>query len=208
MARLRWSVDPRALAPVREIAAQIADRGRQLPHDDEAHDRLLRLLLDELTRSERGSVVVLEDLHWADSATLDFLRFMARRIQGTSAVFVVTYRKDEPAGQHVIRMCLVPLSPAGVEDLARDSVRSLATRIVVAAPKTTECPLPGVSAASALLQVHADAIGFRHELARLAVLDTIRSERTRALHAQKLDVHLRTGAVAAAFGPGIVKTGT
>ena len=127
---------PRALAPVHEIAAQIADLGRQLARDDDPRDRLFRLLLEELTRSERASVVVLEDLHWADAATLDFLRFMGRRIQRTSAVFVATYREDELAashparlalgeltGQHVIRMRLAPLSPAAVEVLARDSGR-------------------------------------------------------------------------------------
>lgn len=245
---------PRALAPVHEIAAQIADRGRPLPYDEEARDRLFRLLLEELTRSERASVVVLEDLHWADAATLDFLRFMGRRIQRTSAVFVATYREDELAashparlalgeltGQHVIRMRLAPLSPAAVEVLARDSGRDpgqlhritggnpFFVREVLASPgagvpetvrdavvaRLMRCPAaarelaglvalsPGrteawlvdamlgphpaevdASAAGGLLEVHADAIGFRHELARLAVLDTIPAERARAMHAQ------------------------
>jgi len=245
---------PRALAPVHEIAAQIADLGRQLPRDDEARDRLFRLLLEELTRRERASVVVLEDLHWADAATLDFLRFMGRRIQRTRAMFVATYREDELApshparlalgeltGQHVIRMRLAPLSPAAVEVLATDSgrdaqqlhritggnpffvrevlaspgagvpetvrdavvarlmrcqpaARELA-ELVALSPGRTELWLveamlgrhpPGVSASAAtgLLEVHADAVGFRHELARLAVLDTIPAERARAMHAQ------------------------
>ena len=258
---------PRALAPVHEIAAQIAERGRQLPHDDDARDRLFRLLLEELTRSERATIVVLEDLHWADAATLDFLRFMGRRIQRSSAVFIATYREDELAashparlalgeltGQHVIRMRLAPLSPAAVEVLARDSGRDahqlhritggnpFFVREVLASPaagvpetvrdavvaRLMRCPAaarelaalvalsPGrteawlvdamlgphpaeadASAAGGLLEVHADAIGFRHELARLAVLDTIPAERARAMHAQLAQLLAARGADAA-----------
>lgn len=258
---------PRALAPVHEIAAQIADRGRQLPHEDDARDRLFRLLLEELTRSERATIVVLEDLHWADAATLDFLRFMGRRIQRSSAVFIATYREDELAashparlalgeltGQHVLRMRLAPLSPAAVEVLARDSGRDAQqlyritggnpffVREVLASPgagvpetvrdalvaRLMRCPAaarelaalvalsPGrteawlvdamlgphpaeadASAAGGLLEVHADAIGFRHELARLAVLDTIPAERARAMHAQLAQLLAARGADAA-----------
>jgi DNA-binding CsgD family transcriptional regulator len=130
---------PRALAPVHEIAAQtLTLSGRRTP-DDEARDWLFRHLLDELARPEQVCVVVLEDLHWADAATLDFLRFIGRRIQRTSAVFIATYRDDELAsdhpvrltlgeltGHHVVRMRLVPLSLAAVEVLARESGRDAA----------------------------------------------------------------------------------
>ena len=46
--------------------------------------------------SEDGppTVVVLEDLHWADAATLDFLAFAGRRMDHTRGVLVVTYRED------------------------------------------------------------------------------------------------------------------
>jgi predicted ATPase len=37
------------------------------------------LLMQELSRPDRTSIVVLEDLHWADEATLDFVRYLARR---------------------------------------------------------------------------------------------------------------------------------
>ena len=70
---------PRALAPVHEIAAQIAQSGSPLTRDGEFGDHLFRILLEELARPERVSLVVLEDLHWADAATLDFVRFIGRR---------------------------------------------------------------------------------------------------------------------------------
>ncbi|HLZ99473.1 MAG TPA: AAA family ATPase [Steroidobacteraceae bacterium] len=130
---------PRALAPVHEIAAQTLTLGGRVIRDDDSRDRLFRLLLEELARPECVRVVVLEDLHWADAATLDFLRFIGRRIQRTSAVFIATYRDDELSadhpvrltlgeltGHHVVRMRLTPLSLAAVEMLARESGRDAA----------------------------------------------------------------------------------
>jgi len=130
---------PRALAPVQEIAAQTAALDGRGIHHDESGDRLFRVLLEDFARSERVCIVVLEDLHWADAATLDFLLFIGRRIQRTSAVFVTTYRDDELSsthplrltlgeltGHHVIRMRLAPLSLAAVEVLAKDSGRDAA----------------------------------------------------------------------------------
>src|SRR5262245_15142098 len=127
---------PRVLAPVHEIAAQTIGNASGAARDEETLDHLFRALLEDLARPGRVSVVVLEDLHWADEATLDFVRFLGRRIQRTSAVFVVTYRDDELAarhpvrvalgdltGDHVVRVRLAPLSPAAVSDLARASGR-------------------------------------------------------------------------------------
>lgn len=128
---------PRALAPVHEIAAQTSSR--RAAHDGDSRDWLFRVLLEELTRADKACVVVLEDLHWADAATLDFLRFIGRRMQRTSAVFIATYRDDELSandavrltlgeltGDHVIRMRLAPLSLAAVEVLSKDTGRNAA----------------------------------------------------------------------------------
>ena len=62
---------PRALGPIHDIAAQMpgpAGNGDQ----PGARDQLFRHLLLELSRTDRTSIVVVEDLHWADEATLDF----------------------------------------------------------------------------------------------------------------------------------------
>jgi ATP/maltotriose-dependent transcriptional regulator MalT len=127
---------PRALGPVHEIAAQTSGPAERATHDVESRDWLFRLLLEDLARPEGACLVVLEDLHWADAATLDFLRFIGRRIHRTRAVFVATYRDDELSashpvrlalgeltGHHVIRMRLAPLSLAAVEMLVGDSGR-------------------------------------------------------------------------------------
>jgi predicted ATPase/DNA-binding SARP family transcriptional activator len=58
-------------------------------------------LFEALTQSliclgqERPLVLVLDDVHWADSATLDFLPYMAPRIAGQSITLIATYRSEE-----------------------------------------------------------------------------------------------------------------
>jgi len=42
--------------------------------------------------------VVVEDIHWADDATLDLIKFLGRRIAETRTLLVLTYREDEVAG--------------------------------------------------------------------------------------------------------------
>jgi len=129
---------PRALAPVHEIAAQTLE-GSGVTSDDKSRDWLFQVILDDLARPERVCLVVMEDLHWADEATLDFLRFIGRRIHRTNAVFIATYRNEELSanhpvrlalgdltGDHVMRMRLLPLSAAAVEVLAKDTGRDAA----------------------------------------------------------------------------------
>jgi hypothetical protein len=39
--------------------------------------------------------LVPEDIYWVNSATLDFAKFLAHRINGTKCMFIFTYRHDE-----------------------------------------------------------------------------------------------------------------
>jgi len=86
-------------------------------------------------RTELGdgpAVVVVEDAHWADEATLDVVRILGRRIAATQLLVVVTYR-DEPSGPaDPLRMALGDLANVAgvvripVEPLSADGVRALA----------------------------------------------------------------------------------
>jgi DNA-binding CsgD family transcriptional regulator len=126
---------PRPLAPVLDIARQAggplwrAVRGRA---DREA---LFAAALDELEREP--ALVVLEDLHWADEATLDFLKFVGRRITQTRVLLAVSYRDDEVRSGHPLqfvlgdlprssthRLTLEPLTHAAVASLAREAGRA------------------------------------------------------------------------------------
>ena len=118
---------PRPLGPLLDLAEDLAaPDGR-----DWVPSSLVRALVREL---HTPSVVVLEDLHWADEATLDVLRLLARRIDGLPALVVATYRDDELDPSHRLRILLgeltsraadrirlEPLSPAAVAELAGTS---------------------------------------------------------------------------------------
>ena len=85
--------------------------------------------------AERQSlVIVLEDLHWSDAASLDALRYLARQLAGTPVLLVATYRDDEVTRRHQLsrmlpaivrestaaRLNLAPLDEAAVRDLITD----------------------------------------------------------------------------------------
>ena len=106
-----------------QLAARVADGAR--PYDVAA------ALLAELG-SGGAAVVVLEDVHWADEASLDVIRVVARRIEAVPAVLVLSYRDDELDRSHPLRLVLGDLSGAGevtrveLAGLSRSAVASLA----------------------------------------------------------------------------------
>ena len=62
--------------------------------------------------ASRPLVLVLEDLHWSDPASLDLLRYLARHLQHQPILLVATYRADEVTAQHP----LYPLLPLLVRE--------------------------------------------------------------------------------------------
>lgn len=90
---------------------------------------LFRMLRDIVAATP--GVLVLEDLHWADEATLDALRYLARRIEGMPTLVVGTYRHDEVTAHHPMTLLLGDLATvAGVRrvqvpPLTVDGVRHL-----------------------------------------------------------------------------------
>src|SRR5688500_12856412 len=91
--------------------------------------RVAAALLREL---QRIPLLVLEDVHWADQATLDVLRVLGRRIDSTRALVIATYRDDEGAGERPLRVVLGELASAravsrlGVPRLSLEAVHELA----------------------------------------------------------------------------------
>jgi DNA-binding CsgD family transcriptional regulator len=76
-----------------------------------AQTRLFEFLLGLLGELGRGGPVLLvvEDVHWADRSTLDFLTFLMRNLQREPVVVVVTYRDDELHRAHPLRPWLAEL---------------------------------------------------------------------------------------------------
>jgi DNA-binding CsgD family transcriptional regulator/tetratricopeptide (TPR) repeat protein len=111
---------PRPLGPFRDIAQET---GGEL-HDLVAAGAKPYQIAATITRTaqaSRGTIIVLEDLHWADEATLDTLSLLGRRIETIPALVIATYRDDELDRAHPLRRLLGELRNTG-------SIRRLTTQ--------------------------------------------------------------------------------
>ena len=81
------------------------------PELTSAQGRLFELLLDLVERmaSEQPTVLVVEDLHWADHSTRDLLGFLVRGMRRPGLLLVLTYRTDELHRRHPLRPFLAEL---------------------------------------------------------------------------------------------------
>jgi DNA-binding CsgD family transcriptional regulator len=129
---------PRPFGPLYDIAQQAKTSLRTLLDGDANRAALFAAVLDELAHEPAPTIVVLEDIHWADEATLDLVKFLARRISRTSALLILTYRDDELGREHplrsvlgdlpsanVTRLWLPPLSEGAVATLAQQAGRPI-----------------------------------------------------------------------------------
>lgn len=100
---------PRPLSLLFDIARQ--SRPDLLPLLERSADWLsvASALLADLERAPAPIIVVFEDVHWADEATFDLLKYIARRIQSTRTLMILTYREDEIDTAHPLRMALSSL---------------------------------------------------------------------------------------------------
>src|SRR3954467_2588676 len=122
---------PSPLGPFLEIADGIGGELARIASGGPQPYALTAELLREL--AARPAVVVIEDIHWADEATLDVLRLLTRRLESVPALVVTTYRDDELTRDHPLRAVLgefgaravrvnvAALSPEAVAALAAES---------------------------------------------------------------------------------------
>ncbi len=123
---------PRALGPFVDIAGAGGGTLATTVGAGATPGAVAQALTDDI-HSDR-TVVVLEDLHWADDATLDVLRLLARRIETIRMLLLVTHRDDELHRLHplqvtlgdlpvraVHRFRLAPLTLAAVQELTAAS---------------------------------------------------------------------------------------
>ncbi|HEY1508071.1 MAG TPA: AAA family ATPase [Solirubrobacteraceae bacterium] len=111
---------PRPLGPFADVAeATGGELERLVEHGGRPHE-VLAALTQEVSGAS-PTVLVLEDLHWADEATLDVLRLLGRRVDRFGALVVATYRDDELDNHHPLRIVLGELATAtGVDRVALD----------------------------------------------------------------------------------------
>ena len=243
---------PRPLGPFVDIAEEAGGELRDLVAAG-AKPYHVAAAIVRAAQANRGMIVVLDDLHWADEATLDVLSLLGRRIAAIPALVIASYRHDELGRGHPLRQLLgelrgtasirrltaPPLSRDAVAELAaphgvdadalyratggnpffvteviaargsdipstvRDAVLARAARLTGAATPVLEAvsiTLPqaelwlldalvaGAGKAleeclgSGILQVVPGGVAFRHDLARMAIEESLSPHRRRALH--------------------------
>jgi DNA-binding CsgD family transcriptional regulator/tetratricopeptide (TPR) repeat protein len=123
---------PRALGPLRDAARSAADGPLAVALSPRADpDLVFAAVHDELASPPSPAVLVIEDAHWADGATLDVLRYLGPRMQDLPAVLLVTYRDDALARDHPLRGVLGVLGSNAatrlrLTRLTADAVREMA----------------------------------------------------------------------------------
>jgi DNA-binding CsgD family transcriptional regulator len=244
-------VTPRTLGPLHDAAVATDGPLAAALAGEEVHDAVFGAVLEELALAT-PTVLLIEDAHWADDATLDVLGYAARRIAPLGALIVLTMRDDAIAPGHplhrllgvlaggpVHRLELAPLSRAAVAALAAgtgrdpDAVHALTggnpffvTEALTAAPEDVPASVKDAVLArlrhvsadcqdaveqlsvvpssvpadladallgarlstlaeaelAGLIEARLDGLGFRHELARRAIEQSLPVIRRRLLN--------------------------
>ncbi|HEY6686084.1 MAG TPA: AAA family ATPase [Propionibacteriaceae bacterium] len=101
---------PAALGPLLDLASQLDGELLRLCHAEAKRDQLYGALLQQLGDLQTFTVLVIEDVHWADEATLDLLSYLGRRIQHLPVLLLVTYRDDALVATDPLRLTLGALA--------------------------------------------------------------------------------------------------
>ncbi|HSB00943.1 MAG TPA: AAA family ATPase, partial [Anaerolineales bacterium] len=128
---------PRPLGPIYDIAVGDLTHLLDLLHSGADWFVIAAALHKALLISPLPVLLVFEDIHWADEATLDLVKYLGRRIHQTKTLLILTYREDEAGSrhplrsvlgdlpsEHTIRLRLEPFSEQTVAILARKMNRS------------------------------------------------------------------------------------
>jgi DNA-binding CsgD family transcriptional regulator/tetratricopeptide (TPR) repeat protein len=118
---------PAALGPLFDAVPELSD----LIENEAGLNRLRLFRRLRAVLSAEPTLLLLEDVHWADEATLEMLRYLGRRLVGLPLLVLATFRDDEVSASHpltmilgdlatspgVARMSLPPLTVGGVQQL-------------------------------------------------------------------------------------------
>lgn len=121
-ARVLWGgcealFTPHPLAPLYDIARQI---GGDFPRAIDAaakRETVFNLTIEQLARLPAPTILVFEDMHWADEATLDLVKFLGRRLHALGVMLIISYRDDELGAKHALRSVIGDLPSSLVHRL-------------------------------------------------------------------------------------------
>jgi DNA-binding CsgD family transcriptional regulator/tetratricopeptide (TPR) repeat protein len=102
---------PRPLAPFSDLIGSVSPPLEAAIVAGATPQQLHPLLLGELDVRSRPTALVLEDVHWADSATVDAITFLARRVRTLHVLLVLTVRSGEVAPDHPLQRALAAIPP-------------------------------------------------------------------------------------------------
>lgn len=121
---------PHPLGPLYDIARQI---GGTFPHAIDVaggRDAVFNLTIEELARGPLPTVIVFEDVHWADEATLDLIKFLGRRLQQLHVLLIVSYRDEEVDERHPLRAVIGDLPTSRLRRLRLSPLSAAAVAVM------------------------------------------------------------------------------
>ncbi|NNC77229.1 MAG: AAA family ATPase, partial [Woeseiaceae bacterium] len=121
---------PRPLGPIHDMAPALGSRIEALLAESSQPTELFDAILHRIERSDKTAVLVFEDVHWADHATLDFLKFIGRRASMLRMLLILSFRSDEIVNDHPFAQILADLPDAythqiEIEPLSAKGVKTL-----------------------------------------------------------------------------------
>jgi DNA-binding SARP family transcriptional activator len=139
-------LDPNWFAELSRLLPELGKPGLQLPERAEDHLKLFESMgrLMEYLSSHQPTLVVLEDLHWADEMSVQLLFWLGRRLPTSRVLFVATLRDDELPEGHVLGSMLQtfqrewPTAHLSLAPLTRPDISALTRAIATGEVLGTE----------------------------------------------------------------------
>ncbi len=126
---------PRPLAPLYDMVSVIGSEFKSLLASKAPTPEVVSAMLERVGQSQQLLILIFEDVHWADHATLDFLKAVGRRAAFLNILLVMTYREDEVGAGHPLSQVIgdlpqssvhrIPLAPLTENAVAKLDVRGL-----------------------------------------------------------------------------------
>ncbi|MFV8816688.1 ATP-binding protein [Haliea sp. E17] len=115
---------PRLFGPLHDMARDLGGELESMLENKTAPAEVLNAVLQRFGNGHGPIVFVFEDVHWADHATLDFLKAFGRRISLLNALLVMSFRDDEVDHGHPLSRVLGDLPQANIHRIPLASLSS------------------------------------------------------------------------------------